>query len=126
MLPNQLRILPGLFAVSRFESLEDLPPFSELGKFWSISRTSQEISLVCQEKYLAPGGKSERGWRIIQIVGPLEFSLTGVLESILRPLARADISIFALSTYDTDYVMVKKELITAAKKTLEESRFTFI
>jgi uncharacterized protein len=120
-----LQILPIRIAVSQLECLTSVPPFNELGEFWSITRTDEEISLVCDEKFVQPEWKSEVGWKMIKIVGPLEFSLIGVLESILQPLSDAKISIFTLSTFDTDYILVKEEKIEWAKAVLVAAGFKF-
>jgi hypothetical protein len=74
---------------------------------------------VCREGVVPPGTKCDTGWRIFQVAGPLDFSLTGILSSIAGPLAEAGVSIFALSTFDTDYVMVKAQDVDQAARVLE-------
>jgi hypothetical protein len=68
--------------------------------------------------------KSERGWRCFMIEGPLDFGLTGILLAMLEPLARARISAFAVSTFDTDYVLVRDTCFLEAKRVLGESGHT--
>jgi hypothetical protein len=67
----------------------------------------------------------ETGWSCIQILGPLDFSLTGILADISSVLAKAEISIFAISTFDTDYILVKSEKLQAAKKALQQAEYRF-
>lgn len=87
--------------------------------FSSISRTSEELSIVCLENVVPAGIKQDSGWRIFKVDGPLDFSLTGILASVADPLAKAGISIFAISTYNTDYVLVKDQKVDAAVKALK-------
>lgn len=92
------------------------------GNFHSISRTSEELSIVCLDSAVPIGVKDkESDWRILKVDGPLDFSLTGILASIAGPLANAGISIFAISTYDTDYVMVKNEKAEEAIRVLTKA-----
>ncbi len=92
------------------------------GTFHTISRTPEELSIVCLDSAVPSGVKNkESGWRILKVDGPLDFSLTGILASIAGPLANAGISIFAISTYDTDYVMVKNEKAEEAIRVLTKA-----
>ena len=89
------------------------------GGFVSITRTEEELSIVCDER-LVPFEfvAVERGFRMLMVVGPLDFSLTGVMASIAGPLAEAGVSLFAISTYDTDYVLVREERLGEAVEAL--------
>lgn len=91
------------------------------GSFFSITRTLEELSVVCAEQVIPEGITSEKGWRCLKVHGPLDFSLTGILSSLLHPLAKANISVFALSTYDTDYLLVKEADLERAKVVLLEA-----
>jgi hypothetical protein len=88
------------------------------GEFTSITRTADELSVVCSESAVPQGAECETGWRILKIEGPLDFALTGILLSVAKPLADAGVSIFTVSTYDTDYVMVKEQDIDKAMRAL--------
>jgi hypothetical protein len=77
-------------------------------------RTPTELSIVCDETWVPRDVRAERGFRALVIDGALDFALTGILASVTGPLAEAAISLFAFSTYDTDYVMVKEEQLDAA------------
>ena len=79
------------------------------GNFSSITRTSDELSIVCPQSNVPIGIECEKDWRCLKVEGKLEFSQTGILASLATPLANAGISIFAISTFDTDYLLVKEE-----------------
>jgi hypothetical protein len=88
------------------------------GGFASVTRTADELSLVCAESLVPQGIQCEPGWRIFKIEGPLDFALIGILASVAQPLAEAGVSIFTISTYDTDYVMVKQQDLEKAVRAL--------
>ena len=102
----QLRRLTDVFSVCRLSPKSALPAYSSDG-FFSLTRTSEEVSVVCREQDAPPDCVQERGWRGIQVVGPIPFTMVGVLHSLTAPIAQAGISLFAISTYDTDYLLVK-------------------
>lgn len=102
----QLEILPSVLAVCRLGADEPLPDWALAGTFISITRTSDELSIVCLQEEVPPDVRCEKGWRCLRVEGPLEFSEIGVLASLTAALAAADVSLFALSTFDTDYLLV--------------------
>ncbi|MGO4381674.1 ACT domain-containing protein [Pseudoduganella sp. RAF53_2] len=112
-------------AVARLAVDADIPQWA-LGKmeFCSISRTQDELSIVCDENAVPAGMKAEMGWRALKIDGPLDFGLTGILASVATPLAKAGISIFVVSTFDTDYVLVKQDRVAAAAVALRGAGHT--
>ncbi|GAB4265619.1 MAG: ACT domain-containing protein [Candidatus Promineifilaceae bacterium] len=116
-----LMLLPDVVAVCRLATGENVPDWGMNGRFWCVTRTADELSVVCAEVFVPEGVRVERGWRVLQVVGPLDFSLTGVLASLARPLADAGVPIFALSTFDTDYVLVKQEKVETAVSVLRQS-----
>jgi len=102
-----------------------LPPWATgPAAFTSITRTSDELSLVCPESGVPADVKQERGWRGFKVDGPLDFGLTGVLASVATPLAQAGISLFPIATYNTDYVLVKESKINDAVKALRAAGHT--
>ncbi len=103
-----LRLLPGRLAVCRLEAGQSVPRWALSSAFFSVTRTDTELSIVCAETRVPDEVRAERGFRAVQVAGPLEFSLTGVLSSLLEPLARASIPVFVLSTYETDYVLLRE------------------
>ena len=118
-----LIVIPILLSVVRLDVSSSIPEWSLKGdKFFSITRTSEELSIVCSEdlvpKDLPKNAKVENGWSCLKIAGPLDFSLIGTLASLATPLANAKISIFVMSTYDTDYILVKKENLEKALQIL--------
>ena len=120
-----LRVLSGLHSVVRLEHDADVPAWAT-GGFLSITRTAHELSIVCEEMQVPPDVRAVGTWRVIEVEGPLDFSLTGVLTSLAKPLADAGISIFALSTFDTDYLLVREAQLSAAKRALTDAGHEFI
>ena len=119
-----LCIRPESLAVCRLDAGSDLPAWAMAGSFFSVSRTAEEVSIVCMESTVPTDVRAERGWRASKVEGPLDFSLTGILSRIATPLADAGISIFAISTFDTDYVLVKESALEKAKCALTDSGHT--
>ena len=109
----RLSILDLRLAVCRLAT-RTVPGWTTRGDFFSVTRTPDELSVVCPEDGVPHGVRREGGWRALEVEGPLEFSLVGVLSSVVTPLAGAGVSIFAVSTYDTDYVLVKDEQLDLA------------
>jgi len=121
----KLSVLEDLFTIHRFPTNYDIPEQIYESKFYSISKTEDELSIVCNSSILLNSEETETGWSCIKVLGPLDFSLTGILADISAVLAKAEISIFALSTFDTDYILVKSEQISFAKDALLVSGYTF-
>ncbi|WP_104989668.1 ACT domain-containing protein [Deinococcus sp. NW-56] len=95
---------PTEFAVAQLPPEAPLPPLG--GGFFSLTRTAEELSLVCEMAHLPPGVRHQAGWAALKLHGPFDFGLTGILAAVLEPLRGAGVGIFALSTFDTDYVLV--------------------
>jgi hypothetical protein len=102
-----LTVLPDIFAICRLSPAEDVPDWAMIGEFVSITHTADELSIVCAEENVPSDVKADRGWRALKVEGPLDLALTGVLASLANPLAETQINIFAVSTFDTDYLLVK-------------------
>src|SRR3954465_9271802 len=109
--PMEIAVLPDTLAVCRLRPSARVPSWAlELHEgFVSITRTPDELSIVCAEDAVPPDGDVESGWRALQLPGPIPFEQTGVLASLANPLAAAGIPIFAISTYATDYVPVRAQ-----------------
>ena len=86
--------------------------------FFCVTQTADELSIVCEEARVPDGVRVEKDWVALKLEGPFPFSLTGVLSSFLQPLATAEIPIFAVATFDTDYVLMKREKLEEAIKAL--------
>jgi uncharacterized protein len=119
-LPHNLkyRVLPERLAVCQLAADAPVPSWAQEGGFFCVTRSTDELSIVCEDHRVPEGVRAERGWVALKLEGPFPFSMTGVLVSFLRPLAEAKIPIFAISTFDTDYVLVKREDLERAKKSL--------
>src|SRR5262245_54261443 len=114
-----LDLLDGTFTVCRLAPGDPLPAWARDGSFYSISRTADELSVVCRQEAVPEGIRCERGWRCLRVAGTLDFALVGVLASLLDPLARAGVSVFVVSTFDTDFLLVKEGTLGAAIDALE-------
>jgi uncharacterized protein len=124
-LPHNLkyRILAERLAICRLASDACIPAWALEGAFFSVARTRDELSIVCSEGVcsedrLPDGALAERGWAALKLEGPFPFSMTGVLASFVQPLAEARIPIFAISTFETDYVLIKRENLEQAASAL--------
>jgi hypothetical protein len=122
----QLSILQTPLAVCQLPPDSTLPGWIFDLPFYSITRTAAELSIVAPEAAIPPDWKAERGWKGLKVEGPLDFSLTGILSSLAAPLAQAGISIFAISTFDTDIILVKADQMEKAVSTLAGEGFTVI
>jgi hypothetical protein len=125
--PNQesvivlsLTLLPKKYEVCRMDKDASIPG-SILNKadFISVTRTAEELSIVCAENTVSDCVKAQRGMRAFKIEGPLSFDLKGILASLLNPLSEKSISVFAISTYDTDYLLVQEEDLLSAIDVLQ-------
>jgi uncharacterized protein len=101
-------------AVCRLEPDRQIPEGLMQAPFYSITRTADELSVVCPERLVPADAKVERGWRVLKVEGPLDFATTGLLAALTKPLAQANVSVFALSTYDTDYLLIQNKHAAAA------------
>jgi hypothetical protein len=113
-----LEVLDEALAVCRLAADAELPPWAESGSFLTVSRTGGELSITVPQSAVPAGIRSERDYRALRVRGVLPHGLGGVLASIAEPLAEAGISIFAISTFDTDYVLVKEPDLAAARAAL--------
>ncbi len=109
-----MRLFKDTYAVCRLTHNDNIPVWADIDGFCSVTRTSDELSVVCMEKSVPDEIQCEKSWRILKVEGPLDFSLIGILSSISTVLAEKCISIFAISTYDTDYILVKEKDIEKA------------
>ncbi|MCF8052242.1 MAG: ACT domain-containing protein [Desulfobacterales bacterium] len=114
MAARHLDLLPEPMGICRLDSGRPIPAWATKAGFYSITGTSEELSVVCPEASIPDGVVCSRGWRLFRVKGPLDFSETGVLASLAGPLGRAGISIFVVSTYDTDMLLVRSEQLEAA------------
>ena len=119
--PRTLALLPGRFAICRFAPDEPLPVwlFHEGARVWSLTRTPDELSVVCDEDDLPPAVEpAPQRWRAFQVEGPIPFDEVGVIAGITATLAAAGVPVFVISTHDTDLVLVPEQRIDAARDAL--------
>src|SRR5512134_1271532 len=113
-----LTLLPGRLAICRLHPEAALPAWAEGGAFCSVTRTKDELSVVSEEAAVPEGITANRGWRMLKLHGPVPFEETGILAALAAPLASSGLSIFAISTFDTDYLLVKDDALEAALRAL--------
>jgi len=115
-----LSVMKGSLAVSRLDRHAGIPEWALTGAFVSLTRTADELSIVCPQELVPEGTVCEKEWKGLQVAGPLGFTLVGILSSLVTPLATSNISIFAISTYETDYILVKEKDLEMAIATLSK------
>jgi hypothetical protein len=117
-----LTLLPETLAICRLPASAALPAWAlRANSFFAIVKTTDEISIVCPQNFAPADVQCHRDWAALKVEGPLDFSLTGILASLAQPLAQAKLSLFAISTFDTDYVLVKKESLEQALTVLKSA-----
>ena len=116
-----LSVLPGTFTICRLAPGADLPTWANTGSFCSITRTSEELSIVVTSESVPASVQAEGAWRALKVAGPIPLSAVGILASIAESLARAGISLFAISTFGTDYILVAAERLEDARSTLSQA-----
>jgi len=114
----KLTILPQRLAVCRLSPTVPLPSWSTAGPLWCIARNHDELSIVCSEETIPAEVLRKGGFRALKVEGPLDFSLTDILARLTGALAAASISVFVFSTYDTDYVLVRDDMLNRATQAL--------
>lgn len=113
-----LSILPERLGICHFSENSPIPDWAKEISFCSITRTSDELSVICPQEKIPAGVLVEKNWRALKVEGPLGFSLTGIVSSLSKPLAEAKISILYVSTYETDYLFVEEKKLNETRKIL--------
>ena len=121
----QLSTLPELYAIVGLSQGAQLPAWATQGSFFSVTRTSDELSIIVEESHVPAGLHVQGGWRVIKVHGPFMLSEVGVLASLVGPLAAARVSVLTIATFDTDYLLVASENLGAAISTLERAGHSF-
>ena len=116
----RLSVLGERLAVCRLDAGSAVPDWATAAQFSSITRTAGELSVVCPEERVPVGITCERGWRALRLEGPFEFEMTGLLTSVAVPLAESGVSILAIATYETDYLLVQESQLDLATEALRE------
>lgn len=121
-----MKLLKEKYGVCRLDKGDGIPNWALEGEFYSITKTEDELSVVCLQEGIPDKIKCEKEWRILKVEGPLDFALVGILASISSLMASEGISIFAISTYDTDYILVKDKDINKAVESLISNMYNVI
>ncbi len=119
-----LQLVAGEFAVCRLAPTEPVPIWAGSAVFSSVTQTTDELSIICPAVNVPSGVRCEAGWKLLKLNGPFEFGAVGILASVAEPLARAGISLLAVGTFDTDYVLIKGERLDEVIRVLEAVNHT--
>lgn len=122
----KLKLLKDMYGVCRLNNNSKIPEWGAKGEFSSITRTEDELSIVCLQNNIPEGIQCEKSWEVFKIEGPLDFSLIGILSAISSLMAEKGISIFAISTYDTDYILIKDKDLNKAIEVLSNDKYEII
>lgn len=122
----KLALLEAPLSVIHFSSQNPIPEWVWSSRFYSITRTSDELSIFCETACIPHSEDAAHGWRAFRVVGSLDFSMNGIISSLSLPLAAKQISIFSISTYDTDYMVVLEERLADAMDVLRRAGHQFV
>ncbi|MDQ8154064.1 MAG: ACT domain-containing protein [Gemmatimonadota bacterium] len=123
-MPQTLILEPGDYAVLKLPPADPLPAWLPDAPFWTVTRAHDELSIVCATDAVPYGITREDGWRLLRLEGPFAFDQSGILSSVLAPLATAGVGIMAISTFKTDYVLVKDSRLYPAVDALRAAGHT--
>ncbi len=118
-----LTLLPKTYSVCRLDKKEEIPKWALCSEFFSITKTMDELSIVTSQENVPAGIKNQNNWKILKVEGPLDFSLVGILSKLSTILADNDISIFAVSTFDTDYILIGENNMAKGIEALREKGY---
>lgn len=116
-----LKVLPEQLAIAHLGPKEAVPRWADQGGFSCITRTQESLTIVCAQVFVPSGVPSDLGWRCIEVQGPLDLSLTGILASLVTPLGEAGIPVFVMSSFETDFILVKQARLAEARRALERA-----
>src|SRR5918997_2153919 len=116
----RLSVLDERLAVCRLDPRSEVPTWITEASFFSVTQTTDELSVVCPEEHVPSGVRCERGWRALKLEGPFDFGLVGILASVAVPLAESEVCILAIATYETDYVLVEGSQLSLATQALRQ------
>jgi hypothetical protein len=125
-LVRRLRVLPEAMSITRLEPDAVTPTWVGQAGFSCMFRTDDSLTIVCAQAFVPGGVPSDRDWRCLKVEGPLDLSLTGILASLTAPLAQAGVPVFALSSYETDFILVKEERLSVARRALEKAGYVVV
>jgi uncharacterized protein len=123
----RLTVLKNTYAICKLNHDSPIPPWVHASHgFASMTYTQDELSIVCEDVFVPPDIKQERDWRIIKVIGPLDFSLVGVISKITGILANVGVSLFTVSTYETDFILVRQEALERAIHALRGAQMEIV
>ena len=120
-----LSLMPQKYAVCELQPNGHIPTWALIGDFVSLTRTEQELSVVCMQENVPDEIQAERDWRCVQVQGPFDFTVAGIHVSLAIPLAEANISILGIATYATDYLLIKENDLESAMQVLRNAGHYF-
>ena len=121
-----LSILEETYIIHKLDKSTNLPEELIECEFYSLSNSQEELSLVCPEQMLIQSENSSPNWKCLKVAGPLDLKLTGILAGLSDTLEKAKISIFAISTFETDYLLIQKQVLETAKTALKSAGYKFL
>ena len=121
---HSLRVHPDVYCICRLAPDAAAPSWASADGFSSVTRTAEELSIVCREDGVPRDVQSSRGWRLLSVQGPLDLSVVGVLSALTGTLTRAGVSLFAVSTFDTDYLLVRETDLRRVVEALEAGGYS--
>jgi uncharacterized protein len=116
-----LKLLPDLYGISRLHPSSPIPPWADGAGFMSISRTDEELSIVCHQARIPDSVQSSLDWACFKLLGPFAFDETGIVLRVIEPLSRNGVGVFVVSTYDGDHVLVKNQDLERSKSLLVQA-----
>jgi len=120
-----LSVISETFTIHKLSPDLSIPEEILKSNYYSVTKTDNELSVVCSELIEVKSLQSSKGWKCIKVKGPLDFNLTGIFAGISDILAQANISIFAISTFDTDYILVRSKDLSSARNKLRKADYKF-
>ena len=122
----RFKIHPGRFALCQLPAGTKVPAWAFTGEFHSVTVTPEEVSIICDQEAVPEGVKMQRDYILLGIEGPFDFNAIGILQSFLAPLAQARIPIFAISTYNIDFVLLHEEFEQRALEALKRAGYEVV
>lgn len=119
-----LTVLEKNYAICKLPPTAVIPDWAHQGEFYSVTKTADELSIVCSQEYVGDIKDIDKGWRIFKIEGKLDFSLLGIIASLSSVLAKEGVSVLVISTFDTDYILVKEDNLEKSINLLVQARHT--
>lgn len=115
--------LPGAYAICRLEASANIPAWIAQSAFYNISKSADELSIICEQRYVPDDIRANRDWKLLRLEGVLDLALPGITARFSTPLAQSGVNLCVIATYDTDYIMIKSEKLLRAQTVLRQAGF---